>query len=56
LSNSDQRWWNATQWNRFFLVKEGIFKADSEHGVWELTDEGKKYVDALVLSMGRKQD
>lgn len=49
VGSAAERWWNATQWNRFFLVKEGIFRDDSEHGVWELTDYGVKYVDTLMM-------
>jgi hypothetical protein len=40
-SNPDNpRWRNAAQWARNTMVKEGLLKADSPRGIWELTDLG----------------
>jgi len=39
-SGTDVRWRNAAQWVRFALVKEGLLKSNSPHGVWELSDKG----------------
>lgn len=34
------RWQNTAEWERFALVKEGLLKADSPRGIWELSDKG----------------
>jgi hypothetical protein len=34
------RWRNRVMWRRFVLVKQGLLKADSPRGIWELTKEG----------------
>jgi hypothetical protein len=44
VSNGDERWWNATCWERSELVKEGLFRNDSPRGVWELSAEGLQMV------------
>lgn len=36
------RWRNAAQWARNSMVEEGLLKADSPRGVWELTDAAKQ--------------
>ena len=44
-SNSNmKRWYNTAQWTRNALVKEGLMKSDSPRGVWEISEEGRKYV------------
>ncbi len=35
------RWRNAAQWARSMMVKEGLLKADSLRGVWEISDKGR---------------
>ena len=35
-------WKNTTQWCRNTLVREGLMKNDSPHGVWEISDVGRK--------------
>jgi hypothetical protein len=35
------RWRNAAQWARSMMVKEGLLKADSPRGVWEIADKGR---------------
>lgn len=46
VSTGEERWWNATCWERSDLVKEGLFRDDSPRGVWELSDEGIKQLRA----------
>jgi restriction endonuclease Mrr len=36
------RWRNNVQWCRNSMVQEGLMKADSPRGVWEITDSGKE--------------
>jgi hypothetical protein len=35
------RWRNAAQWARNSMVREGLLKADSPRGLWEITDKGR---------------
>ena len=35
------RWRNAAQWERNDMVREELLKADSPHGVWEITPAGR---------------
>jgi hypothetical protein len=35
------RWRNAAQWARNSMVREGLLKADSHRGVWEITEKGR---------------
>ena len=35
------RWRNAGQWARNSMVREGLLKADSPRGVWEITEAGR---------------
>jgi hypothetical protein len=43
-----QKWENLVHWNRFNLVKDGLFKKDSGHDIWELSEEGIKYAEGLI--------
>ncbi len=36
------RWRNTAQWCRNTLVREGLMKSDSPHGVWEISDLGRE--------------
>ncbi|MCL5942629.1 MAG: winged helix-turn-helix domain-containing protein [Actinobacteria bacterium] len=38
------RWRNTAQWCRNTLVREGLMKSDSPHGIWEISDLGKDRV------------
>ncbi len=45
---SDQdtpRWRNAAQWVRFGLAQQGLLRKDSPRGVWEISDEGRRWLD-----------
>lgn len=42
------RWRVRTAWARKYLVQEGLLRADSERGVWELTDEGRRRATELA--------
>lgn len=36
------RWRNTAQWCRNSLVREGLMKADSPYGLWEISESGRK--------------
>ncbi len=38
------RWRNAAQWARNSMVKEGLLKADSPRGIWEITPQGRAWL------------
>lgn len=40
-SPDNPRWRNAAQWARNSMVKEGLLKADSPRGIWEISDKGQ---------------
>ena len=42
-------WENRAQWERLAMVKEGLLKDDSPHGVWELTTAGRDYLRVRTL-------
>jgi hypothetical protein len=48
VSTGEARWWNAVCWERNDLVKEGLFRKDSDRGIWELSDTGRKAAKALA--------
>jgi len=38
------RWRNTARWCRNTLVREGLMKSDSSHGVWEISERGTREV------------
>jgi hypothetical protein len=44
-SGIDLRWRNRTAWQRFNMVRQGLVKAGSPRGVWEITDQGKQWLE-----------
>lgn len=38
------RWKNTAQWCRNTLVGEGLIENDSPHGVWEISEQGYKWL------------
>lgn len=47
-SSGDERWWNATCWERSALVKEGYLRDDSPRGTWQLSEMGIEHVAAPI--------
>jgi restriction system protein len=41
------RWQNKVAWTRADLILKGYLKKDSPRGVWEISDDGKKYCKVL---------
>jgi len=41
-SDRDIRWRNTAMWERKRMVEEGLLRADSPVGIWELTEAGRK--------------
>lgn len=38
------RWRNTAQWCRHTLVQEGLMKGDSPQGIWEISEQGRKWL------------
>lgn len=38
------RWRNAAQWARNSMVNEGLLKSVSPRGVWEISDDGRRWL------------
>jgi restriction system protein len=38
------RWKNTAQWCRSGLVRGGLMKADSPHGIWEISEDGRRWM------------
>ncbi|MFQ6041788.1 MAG: winged helix-turn-helix domain-containing protein [Candidatus Poribacteria bacterium] len=40
----DLRWRNTAKWARNKLREEGLIKADSPRGIWEISEKGREYL------------
>ncbi|MCS6885477.1 MAG: winged helix-turn-helix domain-containing protein [Acidobacteriota bacterium] len=40
------RWKKTAQWCRSDLLKEGLIKSGSGRGIWEISEEGRKYLES----------
>lgn len=38
------RWRKTAQWCRYTLVREGLMKGDSPYGIWEISEQGYKWL------------
>jgi hypothetical protein len=47
VSSGEERWWNATCWERSELVKTGHLLSTSPRGRWELSEQGRLEVRRL---------
>src|ERR1700720_2273493 len=45
-SNGNPRWWNAVCTVRSELSMEGLLRCDSERGIWELSKQGREFLNA----------
>lgn len=46
------RWRNTAAWTRWAMIQEGLLKAETPRGVWEISDKGKA---ELLLAAAREQ-
>ena len=51
LSSGEERWWNATRWERHQLVEQGLLRSDSERGTWELSETGMSLAETWLEQM-----
>ncbi|MEE9305287.1 MAG: winged helix-turn-helix domain-containing protein [bacterium] len=45
-SGVDIRWRNVIRWARKRLVEDGLMKKNSPRGIWEISEEGRKFLQA----------
>lgn len=45
LPTGEIRWRNTAAWCRKDLVEEGLLADDSPHGIWEVTDKGRRWLE-----------
>lgn len=50
VATGEERWWNATCWERSNLVREGYLRDDSPRGTWELSERGMEHVTQSVAA------
>jgi len=56
-SGTSVRWKNAAQWEREKMKEEGLLKADSPRGIWEITKKGENYYrDSLQLKSNFRRE
>ena len=62
LSHSDflkignvPRWHKNANWERYWMVREGLLRPDSPQGVWELTEAGWREAKKLMASETQEQ-
>lgn len=41
-------WRKTTNWCRYRMAREGLLKADSPRGVWEITSKGRRALSSLT--------
>lgn len=44
LKDGTIRWRGAAAWARYMMVQAGLLRNDSPHGIWEITEEGRRYL------------
>ena len=49
------RWRNTAQWARNTMVEEGLLKADSPRGMWEITEAGRRSLGKEMQTLTRTQ-
>lgn len=45
------RWENRVAWQASNMRREGYIKKDSQRGIWEITDAGRKWLDDNIATM-----
>jgi hypothetical protein len=43
--NPDPRWKNAAQWARNTMVNDGRLRSDSQRGVWDISEQGRRWLE-----------
>jgi len=44
LAGGDIRWRKMAEWERHKMLRDGLLRPDSPRGMWEITEEGRRYL------------
>ena len=44
LKSGSKRWQKNAAFQRFRMVREGLLRSESQRGVWEITEKGRKFL------------
>lgn len=44
MSTGEPKWENRTAWARHYLAQEGLLAGKARYGVWQITDEGRRWL------------
>ena len=47
------RWENAAKWARYTMVEKGLLSNNSNRGIWEITEKGRKYLEIAVKTKNK---
>ncbi len=53
-SGIEIRWRNRAAWQRFNMRREGLLSPDSPRGIWEITEEGRKWLQAVLEKLKKR--
>ena len=45
-SDGKPRWQKAANWARDHMVRDGLLRSDSPHGIWEISQEGRAHLES----------
>ena len=48
LRSGEVRWRRKANWERFVMVRDGLLRSDSPHGIWALSEAGWREANALL--------
>ena len=40
------RWQENAEWERYHMVTDGLLQSGSPRGIWEITDQGRRFLEA----------
>jgi hypothetical protein len=55
-SGNSVRWENTARWERQHMVNEGLLRDNSPVGVWEMTEEGRAYLEQARQQTEREDE
>ncbi len=56
-SGIDVRWRNRAAWQRYNMVRQGLLKAGSPRGIWEISEDGRRWFQEITkqpLEIGKR--
>ncbi len=53
-SGVDVRWKNRAAWQRYNMVRQGLLKNNSPRGIWEISEQGKRWLEETGKQVAQK--